>query len=266
MQLEEFQVQPATRLRKAERRKQILLELRLRQHLRISDLAERFGVSTETVRRDLDDLAGEGLIDRAHGGASQPVPGTYPSLDERQRKSLEERERIGRLAASMVRAGETLMIDSGSTTMQMARFLAFANTACRVITNSLPIAITMGNSEAAHVMLCPGEYLPRESAVVGDETLEFLRRYQVDRTVIGATALAEDGIFESVSGFAAVKQTMLAQAGHSVLLIHGGKFGASGFRKAAELKELSTVVVDRAMPPALARAMKTAQVEVRVAR
>ena len=115
------------RLRKQDRYEQILLELKLRPHLRISELAERFGVSTETVRRDFEALADKGLIDRAHGGASRPQGGQYPTLDERQRAQFRERERIGRFAAGLIRPGETLMIDSGSTTQQMARFLAFAS-------------------------------------------------------------------------------------------------------------------------------------------
>ena len=265
MQSEAIQRKDPGRMRKPERRKQILLELRLRQHLRISELADRLRVSTETVRRDLDALAEEGLIDRAHGGASQPIAGPYPSLDERQKKGLAERERIGRMAAGIVRPGETLMIDSGTTTMQMARFLAFQGTACRVITNSLPIAMTLGNSEAAKVLMCPGDYLPRESAVIGDETLSFLGSYRVDRAFIGATALARSGVLESVPGFAAVKSAMLAQAGKSHLLIHSEKFGGSGFRRAAAMEELSSVITDREPTGDLRQALNAANVDVAIA-
>ena len=105
------------RFKKSERRRQILLELKLRPHVRISDLAARFNVSTETVRRDFDALSREGLIARAHGGASAPMQGHYPSLDERESARVEERERIGRRAAELVLEGETVMIDSGSTTI-----------------------------------------------------------------------------------------------------------------------------------------------------
>ena len=90
------------RLKKNERRRQILLELKLRPHVRISELAARFNVSTETVRRDFDALSVEGLIARAHGGASAPTQGHYPSLDEREGARIDERERIGRRAAELV--------------------------------------------------------------------------------------------------------------------------------------------------------------------
>lgn len=257
--------QEKTRLRKRDRREQILLELKLRPHLRISELAERFGVSTETVRRDFEALSDKGLIDRAHGGASRPYPGHYPTLNERERDQFQERERIGREAAARVQPGETLMIDSGSTTQQMARFLAFAGTPCRVITNSLPIAMLLGESEAAEVILAPGNYLPTESAVIGEETLEFLSRHHVDRAVIGATALSVEGVSETVPGFAAVKRVMLAQASKGTLLILGKKFGVHGFTRAATLEALDSVVVDRAPPADLAQALEENGVEVLLA-
>ena len=101
------------RLRKAERRDRILFELRLRPHVRISELAAICNVSTETVRRDFDALADDGLVSRAHGGATVAAPGHYPGLDERAHARIGERERIGQRAAALVREGETLMVDSG---------------------------------------------------------------------------------------------------------------------------------------------------------
>ncbi|KEP67886.1 DeoR faimly transcriptional regulator [Thioclava dalianensis] len=255
-----------TRLRKRDRREQILFELKLRPHLRISELAEQFAVSTETIRRDFDALAEKGLIDRAHGGASRPHPGQYPTLNERERNQFQERERIGRLAAEWIAPGETLMIDAGSTTQQMARFLAMAGTPCRVLTNSLPIAMLLGGSGAAEVILAPGRYLPTESAVVGEETLEFLARHHVERAVIGATALSRDGVSESVPGFAAIKRVMLAQAKTGMLLILGSKFGVHGFTRAATLGALTSVVADSAPPADLEEALRDNDVEVLLAK
>ena len=166
----EIPVRGRRRLKKEERRRQILLELKLRPHVRISELSERFNVSTETLRRDFDALADEGLVARAHGGATAPTQGHYPSLDERANARIEERERIGKRAAELVQDGETVMIDSGSTTIEMARALAYLGTSCTVITNSIPVAMTLGHG-AAQILLCPGEYLAAESAVIGTETL-----------------------------------------------------------------------------------------------
>lgn len=252
------------RLRKSERRKQILLELKLRPHVRITELAERFKVSAETVRRDFDALAEDGLIARAHGGASSPSQGHYPSLQERSGARNAERESIGRRAAELVRDGETVMIDSGSTTIQLARALAYLGTQCTVITNSIPVAITIGNG-AARVLLCPGEYLPPESAVIGDETVEFLSRFNVDHCMIGATGLSVEGPSESVRGFAAIKRTMLQRAARRHLLIDCEKFGRKGLAQIADLANLDSVVVDRRPKGELLSAIDGAAVNILLA-
>jgi DeoR/GlpR family transcriptional regulator of sugar metabolism len=252
------------RLKKAERRRQILLELKLHPHVRISELAERFNVSTETLRRDFDALADDGLINRAHGGASAPARGHYPSLDERNTARIGQRERIGRRGALLVQEGETVMIDSGSTTIQLARALAWRGTRCTVITNSLPVAMTLGHG-TQEVLLCPGEYLPAESAVVGTETLEFLARYNVDRAIIGASGLSVEGPSESVRGFAAVKRMMLRRAARRHLLIDSQKFGRKGLTVIGAPEDLDSVVVDRRPTPELAARLDGAGVEILLA-
>jgi len=253
------------RLKKAERREQILLELKLRPHFRISEMADRFGVSTETVRRDVDKLSRDGLIDRAHGGASAPIQGHYPGFDERSGERQKERERIGRRAAALVRPGETLMIDSGSTTLQLARALSFAGTPCTVITNSLPVAMTLGQGPNAEVILCPGDYLASESAVVGPEAIAFLSRHRVDRCLIGASGLSDDGPFEAVRGFAAVKRAMLQRSAKAHLLIDRDKFGRSGLVQVGGLGSVTSIVVDSAPEGTLGDALQIAGIEVLVA-
>ncbi|WP_299695006.1 DeoR/GlpR family DNA-binding transcription regulator [uncultured Tateyamaria sp.] len=251
------------RLKKTERRRQILLELKLRPHVRISELSERFNVSTETLRRDFDALADEGLVARAHGGATAPTRGHYPSLNERANARVEERERIGRRAADLVRDGETVMIDSGSTTIEMARALAYRGTPCTVITNSIPVAMTLGHG-AAQVLLCPGEYLAAESAVIGTETLEFLGRFNVDRCMIGSSGFSEEGPSETVRGFAAVKRVMLHRAVERHLLIDSEKFGRKGLAHVGDLSGLQSIVVDKRPQDALLSALVAAEVEILV--
>lgn len=253
------------RLRKGERRERILLELKLRPHVRISDLADDFGVSSETVRRDFEALSADGLISRAHGGASSPALRHYPGFDERNRARIEEREKIGRAATGLVRPGDSIMIDSGSTTLQLARFLAFEGTPCTVVTNSLPIAMALGQSNAVEVILCPGDYLRSESALVGTDTVEYLEKFHVDRCLIGASGLTPDGLSEDVRGFAAVKRAMLRQSAAVHLLIDREKFGRTGLSRVGEIGALTSLVVDRAPAGVLGSAVAKAGVEVIVA-
>jgi DeoR/GlpR family transcriptional regulator of sugar metabolism len=252
------------RLKKSDRRRQILLELKLRPHVRISELARRFSVSTETLRRDFDALADDGLIARDHGGASAPTQGHYPSLDERTNARIEERKRIGLVAAGLIQDGETVMIDSGSTTIQMARALAYRGTQCTVITNSIPVAMTIGHG-ATEVLLCPGEYLAAESAVIGTETLEFLARFNVDRCMIGASGLSSEGPSETIRGFAAVKRMMLHRAAKRHLLIDSHKFGYKGLAQVGEIADLDSVVVDARPRGDLLAALEGANVEIIIA-
>ncbi|MDW3117014.1 MAG: DeoR/GlpR family DNA-binding transcription regulator [Roseovarius pacificus] len=110
------------RYKKQERHEQILLELKLKPHVRVAELAKQFGVTTETVRRDIEDLGRDGLLQRAHGGASARHAGAHHDLDARRHQRVAERERLGRFAASLVAEGSSIMVDAGATTMEFARF------------------------------------------------------------------------------------------------------------------------------------------------
>lgn len=252
------------RYKKRERREQILLELKLKPHVRVSDLAKQYGVTTETVRRDIEDLGREGLLQRAHGGASAPHPGVPRDLDARRNERVAERERLGRFAASLVRDGDAIMVDAGSTTMEFARFLAFAETRVRVITNSLQVAMILGQSPHARVCLAPGEYLPREAAVIGTETCNHLAGYNVDTCFIGASGLSEVGVTEAIEGFGAVKRTMMRQSQARRFLIDASKFGQTHLTRVANLDEIETLISDHPPTGPLAGALQDHGIQILV--
>lgn len=250
------------KLRKVARHEQILLELKFKPHVRIAELARRFGVSTETVRRDVEDLHRSGLLDRAHGGASATHGSFMPSVDERAKARIEERERIGRYAASQVKPGEVVMIDAGTTTLQLARFLALAETPIKVITNGLQIAMSLGQSRKAEITLCPGTYLPSEAAVAGTETVGFLDRFNADRCFIGASGLSEREITERVTGFAEVKSLMMKRSRKTFLLIDSQKFGEVHMATVAPLSALSDIVIESVPDSLLQRVLERNSVTV----
>lgn len=262
---EEILGEGATRPRRSERLKQILLELRLRPHVRIAELSERFTVSTETIRRDLEALSDEGLVSRDHGGASQAPHQHYPGVDERNRARIEERERIGRRASLLVQDGDTVMIDAGSTTLQFARFLAYRGTACTVLTNSLNVALALGQSSAVSLVMCPGEFMPSEAAVVGPDAIAFIERHNVRHCFIGASSVGERGVSETVRGFAEVKRAMLAHSRYTHLLVDSSKFRDPDMSRVAALNEIRSVVTDRAPQPRIAEALTHAGIGVLVA-
>ncbi|QCO57097.1 DeoR/GlpR transcriptional regulator (plasmid) [Pseudorhodobacter turbinis] len=242
-------------LKKSERHTQILLELRLAPHVRVVDLAAKFGVTTETVRRDIADLSAQGLLQKSHGGASPCASGTRRVLDERQRERLEERRRLAHKAAHLVQDGQQLMIDAGSTVMEFARALAVLHRQVTVVTNSLQVAMILGSSEGTTVIMTPGSYLNDEAALVGTETCDFLRRYHVDACYLGASALSEAGVSEAIDGFAAVKRTMMEQSATRYFLMDGSKFGQRHLVKIADIAEIGHLVTDRRPDGALAAAL-----------
>ncbi|EYD70454.1 DeoR/GlpR family DNA-binding transcription regulator [Limimaricola hongkongensis] len=251
---------------KAERQAQILMELKLRPHVRIADLAARFSVTPETIRRDLGALDGRGQIRRAYGGATAPFPDTRHGLEARQGTRVEERARIGRAAAALVTPGETLMIDAGATTIEFARYLAIAATPVTVITNCLQVAQLLGGVPGGQVMLCGGRLLAGEGALVGAEAVEALGRYRVDACYLGASAIDEASVSEAVQGFDAVKRAMLAAAARRVVLIDSTKQGRRDFAQVAPLSKIDLVVTDRAPEAGLARSLAAQGVALRVAR
>lgn len=232
------------RYKKQERHEQILLELKLKPHVRVTELARQFGVTTETMRRDFDELSRNGLLQKAHGGASAQHAGSLRGLDERRHERVAEREKLGRFAASLVKDGTSIMIDAGATTMEFARFLAFQEVRVTVITNSLQVAMILGQSAKAEVRLAPGEYLPREAAVVGTETCEYLSGYNVDACFIGAAGISEAGVSEAVKGFAPVKRAMMRQSRLCHFLLDASKFGQKHLTHVAIFEEIDVLISD----------------------
>jgi DeoR/GlpR family transcriptional regulator of sugar metabolism len=249
-----------TRLRKTERQQRILAELRLSPHVRISELAERFGVSTETVRRDVDLLSEKGLVSRAYGGAAPAPMALQPSFGERAEAHLEERMRIAELAATLPQPGEVLMIDAGSTTSQFARRLAVTGRDLTVLTNSIPVAGALASNDTISVILCPGDYSPREAAVYGDETLSFLQRFRANRAFIGASGLGVEGIMDANRAATAVKRVMLRQSGERYLLVDRSKFNQRMVSIVEPLMAIDAIIADELPDGALLEALTTAGV------
>src|SRR5690606_27425663 len=155
-----------------ERHRRIIAELRSNPTVRISHLAGAFNVSTETVRRDIDDLSARGLVARTYGGAAAPM-GREPTIGERTAAMVEERRRIAALAAGAIAPGDVVMIDSGATTHHLAEGIATLGVEITVITNGLDIAEAAGASADVKVILCPGAYSAHERGVYGQDTCAF---------------------------------------------------------------------------------------------
>lgn len=254
-----------SRLTQQERHAQILALLRRNGIVRIATLARAFGVTTETARRDLDELAESGALQRTYGGGASLSLIDEPGIGLRGLVHAPERTRIAAAAAALVEPGDALMIDAGSTTGLFAAALAARNLHLTVITNCLPVAAALGAAERCRVILCPGDFVAREAGVFGTEAVAFLRRFQANKAVIGAGGVSADGMTDADSAGCAVKRTMLERADRALLLADSSKFDVVQFERIGPLTELDDLVTEAAPPRKLAAAVKGAGVALRIA-
>ncbi|CAG0975866.1 Glycerol-3-phosphate regulon repressor [Burkholderiales bacterium] len=256
---------PHARLPQRERHAQILAMLRRDGIVRIATLATTFGVTTETARRDLDELAESGALQRTYGGGASQSLIDEPGIGLRGLVHAPERQRIAAAAALLVEPGDALMIDAGSTTSLFASALAVRNLHLTVVTNCLPVATALGAGERCRVILCPGDYVPREAGVFGTETAAFLRRFQANKAFVGAGGVTANGLTDADSSACAVKRTMLERADRSILLVDSSKFDVVQFERIAALADLDDLITEVAPPRRLGAALKGAGVAVRLA-
>jgi DeoR/GlpR family transcriptional regulator of sugar metabolism len=253
------------KLKKTERQARILGELRASPAIRISALAGEFGVSTETIRRDLDELNQQGMLSRTYGGAAARPFGAEPSLSERYKEFVEERERVGALAARAIKPGQVLMIDAGSTTLHFARRLSAELRNLTVITNSFGIASALSTNHTITVVVCPGRYDAREGSVFGSDSESFLHRFNANIAVISCSGLTADGPNDVNPSAAAIKRAMLARAEANMLLLDHSKFDLLTLENVCPLDAIKLIVADRAPTGELARAIKRADLPVELA-
>jgi DeoR/GlpR family transcriptional regulator of sugar metabolism len=253
------------RLRRDDRFERIMAALRIGSSVRIADLAARFDVSTETVRRDLDELSRQGLVDRTYGGAAPAAAFREPAFDERARERVAERRRIGACTAGLIEDGDVLMIDSGSTTVHFVQRLAAATPRITVLTNCLGVALALGPAAETRVVLCPGDYRAQEGGVFGPETAAFLRRFRATKAIIGASGLTAEGPVELDSAATWVKRTMIERADRRFLLIDESKLGAQSIETVCPLDQIDDLVTSAMPTAALRDALDAAGIVVHVA-
>lgn len=254
------------RLSQQERHAQLLALLRREGTVRIAALAKAFDVTTETARRDLDELAQNGALKRTYGGGASRSLIDEPGIGARSRGHAAVRGMIGAAAARMVEPGDALMIDCGSTTALFANALAARNLHLTVLTNCLPAARALGTSAHCRVVLCPGDYVSREGGVFGPDALEFIRRFKANKAFIGAGGLTADGVTDADSLSCSIKRAMIERSERTFLLVDSSKFDVVQFERACALSDIDDVVCEAAPPKKLGGGLRRARVRVTLAK
>lgn len=232
-------------------------------NLSVPELAKRFKVSEMTIRRDLKNLAALGLIQREHGRAIYPPAIPLEALAIKMGEAEREKTRIGHLAASLIREGDSVIFDAGTTTLAVAQAL---NTKCTAITNSIPIAGILGNRKDISVILTGGEVRDETFALVGPITRSVLKGFNADKLFLGATGVSvEHGLSTTNMLESEVKQEMLKLAKEVILVVHSAKIGEVYFHTFARWDSVDTLITDSGLPEAIREKLSSLGVKVLLA-
>jgi DeoR family fructose operon transcriptional repressor len=246
----------------SQRHQVILRKLRSEGQLRALDVARELGVTHETVRKDLLQLEGRGLLKRVHGGALPVETLSFePSVAARTTRA-EEKRRIAAAAAALVPAEGAILIDAGSTTAALAESFPTAPT-LTVVTNALPLALTLLAYPNLTVHTIGGRVRATTMAEVDHWALRALGETRVDVAFLGANAFSvEHGLSTPDDSEAAVKRAMITAARRTVLLCDHTKLGRVAVFKYAEMSAIDVLVTDSGMTTKDVRDLEAVGVEV----
>ena len=252
-------------MRPTVRQTEILKLVREHGACAIGQLAEQLKVSDETIRRNVKPLVSEGLVDKVHGGIVLPDQYREPPIHKRMRQQAEAKKLIAALVARRVRNGESLMIDTGSTTAYVAHALA-GHSDLVVVTNSPYIAGLLAGRNGNRVFMAGGELRAHDGAAFGPETIAFIKRFEVRHAILSMGAIhADKGCMYYHLCEAEYSRAIIDQAEQVTVAADRTKFGRTSLVKVCDLAEIDALVTDQAPDARLARRLQEAEVELRVA-
>lgn len=248
------------------RRDAIVQMARSGQKLLVERLAIEFAASRETIRRDLAGLDRQGLLRRVHGGAvAGPVPGSIVDegpFHQRMRQQVAAKRAMARHLAQGLMPGDSLFIDTGSTTLFLAEEIG-RRKGLIIITNSAEIATLCDRGEGNRVVLIGGEFRGPGRETVGATTVAQIGQLRAARAVLTVAAVTERGFFDSDPQEAEVARAMIAQVEDVTLLADSSKMGRAGVFEVCAMAKAARIVTD-GMPKALHDAAEAAGVRVEV--
>ncbi|MGE5508554.1 MAG: DeoR/GlpR family DNA-binding transcription regulator [Chitinophagales bacterium] len=250
-----------------DRRRRILEHIQSNRCAKSEDLARELGVSLATVRRDLDTLVARGLISRTHGGAVPPIASTAfeRRYSEKQRLCREEKRRIGAAAAALVGDGETLILDSGSTTLEVARNLT-KHRNLTIITYDLLIATELEFDPSTTLIVAGGLRRAGFCVCVGALTENFLREVRVNKSFLSADAVdLEHGITNATFAELGVKQLIIKAASEVILVADHTKFGNVALARVGGVEQAHQVITDSGVDAEVVRAFASRGIPLKLA-
>ncbi|SNX68951.1 DeoR family transcriptional regulator [Cereibacter ovatus] len=235
------------------RQTEILDIARIEGRVVVEQLAERFAVTLQTIRRDLTELADAGLLDRVHGGAVLRTGVSNIGYEERRRMNEAAKAAIGRACARAIPDNSSMILNIGTTTEAVAREL-LGHRNITVVTNNMNVANILVANPSCEVMVAGGQLRRSDGGLVGDLTIQFIEQFKVDFAVIGTSALDPDGdLLDFDLAEVRVSKAILRQSRQRFLVTDGSKLGRKAPVRIGSLKELDAVFTDTPLPEDLAR-------------
>lgn len=247
------------------RQQQILEQVQRDGFASIDSLAQDFDVTSQTIRRDINQLCEEGLLRRYHGGAGVPSSAENLPYDRRQVQALEEKRRIARLVARQVPDRASLFIDVGTTTEEIAKAL-LNHQQLRIITNNLNVAQILAAKQSFEIIVTGGIVRPEDRAVVGEQAVEVINQFKVDIGILGASGIDQDGsLLDFDVRKVRVSKAIIANSRYQILAVDHSKIGRNAMVRSAHVSEIDEVIMDRDPPVHLKKQLEDAEVILRVA-
>jgi DeoR/GlpR family transcriptional regulator of sugar metabolism len=232
----------------AERRQRVFEVVLARHTVAVTELAELFDVSPMTIRRDLQALEQQGLVEAVHGGARSSLQSPFElSFAQRELVNAESKRAIGRLAASLVSDGEAIALDASTTTVQVARNLV-ARRRVTVVTNGINAAAELGHRPGIDVIVTGGQ-LHQTASLVGPFARATIEQLRVDWLFFSVTGITDDLALTGPSEFdAETKAALMGIARRVVLVADSTKFGRDSYVRVAPLSAVHDIVSDTSLP------------------
>ena len=235
------------------RKGEIITLMRLEGKATVDELADHFGVTVQTIRRDLGELEDEGKISRVHGGAVIRSGVTNIQYEERRNLFSEAKERIAKRVARDVPDDVSLFINIGTTTEAVAREL-LNHSNLTVVTNNMNVANILAANESCEIIVSGGTLRRTDGGLVGDLATQMIEQFKVDIAIIGASALDEEGdLLDFDLREVRVSKSIIRHARKVFLVTDHSKFERSAPVRIASFSELDAVYIDEPLVPELAR-------------
>jgi DeoR family fructose operon transcriptional repressor len=228
-----------------QRRQAILAQVRSQAAVSAEELSRTFSVSVETIRRDLRRLQGAGLLERVYGGATRPAGrSSEGSFAARTTRNIERKRAIAALAASLVEPDETIIIDIGTTALEVARALP-ASFRGRVLTNSVPAAMELSGRGEVELLLCGGQVRSGDGACAGAHAEAFFAEFYADRAFLGSGGVhPQAGLTDYYPAEVVVRRTIIAHTAMTYVLADSSKLGVIAVHRVCPLDQLTAVLTD----------------------